>query len=243
MSFYISFVHAQDIKKPEASTNLKPLKFVKEEVTDIFQKGKTWIIDEQFALKHKSKPIDHAPFALSLMPTSEGKIFYKTRPEVAELIRISLQTPDKKLAESIRFTTITITDTVNMDARLSKAAEIMQKQIVPGFAKGQKDFTVNQIYKTKVGPYDAAAVLGKITLKDDSTLFIKTVSILREKNTKGLIAIMLLDPSTGKKEQLMTRLKNGYMQQVLHSMRFLKQKPKTEDKPTETPKEETHKKE
>ena len=210
--------------KPSEPAKLAPLQFIPEKVTDTFQKGKTWVINEKFAAAHKAEPIDHAPFVVSVMPSKEGKLMYLTRPKVSELIRFSFTTKDKKLAESIRFTTLNMPTTMPMDVRLAKSAELLEKQLFPNFATGQKNLAIGKKYKTKVGPYNAAVVLGKLTTKDGSTLFMKAVAILRQNNRQGLIAVMFLDPSSGKKEDLKQRLANGDAQQLLHSVRFLKKK-------------------
>jgi len=213
--------------KPAALPPLPPLQKLEsgiEQVTDIQGKGKIWIIDDAFALKNGAKPIGHTPFSINILTPKSGKVLFLTRPNVPEIIRFNLATDDKKLRQSIRFTTLTIGTNDPMEVRLQKAVQIIEGRLAPRFYDGHKNGSIVKRYKTRIGPYDGVVMLGKLTTKEGNNLFIKFVGILPSNKSTGLVAVMLLDPKQYNKDSINKQLSDGYMQQVLHSVRFLKKK-------------------
>lgn len=207
---------------PTAPT-LTDLRAVEEKVDDMRHKGKLIVVDKAYLRKQGSDEAPDAPFSIVLPKAAADQgIFITGKPKVPEIIRVSLATKDKKLMENIRFTSLKVGVKDSSKLRVQKALAMIESQMVPKFFNGYVGGKIVDRYQTKVGPYDAGVLLGQMSGKDDKKYFVKFVAIIQPGKADGLVAVMMLDPSTGDPQKLQQRLNNGYVQQVLHTLRFEK---------------------
>lgn len=209
---------------PASPANGKPpaLRTIVEKVNDIQGKGKFYTIDEAFATNNGAKGGDHRPFTVVIPPSKLGKAIPGARPDVVDIARFSLVSEDGKLLESIRFFSLNSIPNVAMDKRLERIAATIEAKMVSKFFSAHKEGKIGMRYRTKVGPYDAACLLGRMTASDGTMLYIKFVALLAENEKQGIGAVMLLNPTGDKPENVKNRLQNGFAQQVLHSVLFKK---------------------
>lgn len=205
---------------PAQDNKLPALNSIIEKVTDIQGKGKQLSVDEEFAKKNGAKPGGHRSFSIVVPDSELGKAMINARPKIKDMVRLTLVGKGDKMLESIRFTGITIGTNDPMPKRLQRAASLVEKQMVPKFFAGRKNAKIGMRYRTKVGPYEAACLLGRFTAEDGTMLYIKFVAILDEKNPAGTLAIMLLNPTGDKPLNIKKRLQDGFAQRVLHSVRL-----------------------
>ncbi|MFK7911558.1 MAG: hypothetical protein AB8F34_13305 [Akkermansiaceae bacterium] len=205
---------------PAEPSKLPALETITEKVTDIRDTGKLHTIDDAFAKKNGAEPGRQRAFTIAVPKEYEGRVIMQTRPKVKEAIRFT-QAIQNKLHESARLTGLTIPVGKPMEHRLQTAAALIEKQSVPAFFKGKKDGKIGMRYRTKVGPYAAACLLGRFTAEDGTIFYIKFVAILEEKNPQGLLAVMLLNPTGDQPLNIKKRMQDGFAQQVLHSIRFV----------------------
>ncbi len=212
------------LKMPASSNTekLPVLDIITEKVTDIQGKGQVFTIDEAFAVKNGAKPGGHRPFTVVTPSTKTGKIFMQARPKLKDMVRFTLVGEENKMLESIRFTGVSINKDAPIEKRLQRAAALIEAKMVPAFMAAHKDGKIGMRYRTKVGPYNAACLLGRFTASDGTMFFIKFVAILPENEAAGLVAVMLLNPTGDDPMNIKTRLQNGVVQQILHSVRFKK---------------------
>lgn len=207
--------------KPPAEQPAPKLKAIGEKVTDIRGKGQEFTIDDAFAKANGAAPGGHRPFTVNVPKSELGTMAMQARPKVKEVVRFSLvDRGGKKLLESIRFTGMTSPAGVPMEQRLAHMAALVEKQMVPAFFKGHKDGRIGMRYRTKVGPYDAACLLGRMTAADGTMFYVKFVAIVPGNGPRGIVAVMLLNPTGDNPGNIKKRLQDGFAQQVLHSLRF-----------------------
>lgn len=210
-----------DPKASAVPTELPVLKLVPEKVTDIQGKGKKVTIDEAFAKKNGAEPGGHVPFTLELPRAKAGqKVLAIARPKVPELVRYTLVEGEKTMKQSIRFARLKMGAEEPMEKRLQRSAALLESGMVPKFFAGHQSGKIGQRYRTKVGPYDAACLLGMLTSKDGAPMYIKFVAILPEGKPEGLVAVMVLNPKGDKPEEVKKELSDGFVQQILHSVRL-----------------------
>lgn len=203
--------------------DLSNLKFVEEKVKDVRHTGKLIVVDQAYLKKQGAKDVLPAPFSI-VIPRGLGtnKVFITGKPKVPELIRVTLATKDKQFLESIRFASLRIPPEQPQKQRIISALTLIEQQTVPQFFKGYVGGKVGGRYMTKVGPYDAGVILAQMSTKEGKKLYVKFVTILEKGHTDGLMAVMMLDPATNTAEETQERLRNGVVQQLLHTLRFEK---------------------
>ncbi len=203
--------------------DLSNLKFVAEKVKDVRHTGKLIVVDQAYLKKQGADEALPAPFSI-VIPKGLGtnKIYITGKPKVPELIRVSLATKDKQFLESIRFAGLKIPPEQPQKQRIISALTLIEQQTVPKFFKGYVGGKVGGQYMTKVGPYDAGVLLAQMSTKEGKKLYVKFVAILEKGHGEGLMAVMMLEPSTNTVEETQERLRNGVAQQVLHTLRFEK---------------------
>jgi len=194
------------------------LKFVEEKVDDITGKGELFKVNDAFATKRGSDHKVKAPFSVTL-PTSKH-VLILGHPQVPETVRFTLSNDKKDYLESVRFTSLSVATTAPMEARLQRANSLLEKQMVPKFMKSYKDPKIVGRYKTKVGPYDAAVTIAQMTHEDGRKFFVKFVGLLQEGKADGVAIVLMLNGSAGDPATLKDRLRNGFAQKVMHSIRF-----------------------
>lgn len=204
---------------PEAPVaKLHELKFVEEKVDDITGKGKLFKVDAEFATNKGSNHKIPAPFSVTLPVSDHVKIM--GHPQVPETVRFTLTNDNKEYLESARFTSLSVATSAPMPARLQRVNSLLEEQMVPKFTKSYKDPKIVGRYKTKVGPYDAAVTVAQMTHEDGRKFFVKFVGILQEGKSDGIAVVLMLNGSAGDPGTLEERLRNGFAQQVMHSIRF-----------------------
>ncbi|BDS07586.1 hypothetical protein NT6N_26260 [Oceaniferula spumae] len=212
--------------KPDAEVpakeagKLHDLKFVKETVDDARAKGKIFNVDADFALKNGSDVAIKVPFSVALPQTDFVMVL--GRPKVPETVRFTLSNEKKEYLESIRFTSMTMGTQYPMDVRLQRACAMLESQMVQKFFDGYKDPKIVGRYKTKVGPYNAAVIVSQMTHQDGRKFFVKFVGLLQDGKPDGVAIVLMLNGSVGDPATMKDRLRNGFAQQVLHSIRFTK---------------------
>ena len=208
---------------PAPIQDLTNIKFVAEKVKDVRHTGKLIVVNKAYLKKQGSDEAIAAPFSI-VIPKNLGtnKVYITGKPKVAELIRVSLATKDKEFMESIRFASLKIPSEQPQKQRITRALALIEKQVVPKFFKGYVGGKVGGRYMTKVGPYDAGVILAQMSTKEGKKLYVKFVVILEKGHAEGLMSVMTLDPLNNTKEETQERLRNGIVQQVLHTLRFEK---------------------
>ncbi|MBK1831256.1 hypothetical protein JIN77_10995 [Verrucomicrobiaceae bacterium R5-34] len=199
---------------------LPPLRTIEEKVDNITGKGKLVNVDASFAKSKGSDKIIAAPFSVTL-PTTEH-VMIMGHPQVPETVRFTLTNADKEYLQSVRFTSLAVDPTAPMNARVHRAVTLLEKQMVPKFFQGYQDAKIIGRYQTKVGPYHAGIIVTQMAHQDGRKFFVKFAGILQEGKAEGAAAVLMLNGSAGEPNSLKDRLRNGFAQQVMHSIRFAK---------------------
>ena len=206
----------------------KELKFVEENVGDMklpggevkgLRVGKKIEFDQAWATEHQA-PLDR-PFEV-IVPKGQ-RIFVsfhdksKGRPELAN---IQFATEDKQLAENIRLTPINVPAEPPMDERLHILASLLMRDGVKMATAGWPKSAAKQIYKTKVGDYDAVVVHGFMQDPERGEYFFKLTGILQKGENEGLMAFAMIDPKLSDVKTPADLGSKGQALKVLHSIRF-----------------------
>jgi hypothetical protein len=181
-------------------------------------------VDEAFTAKHENKP-PSAPFKviaskdLGLRVLAGGK-----KTGVPELLRLTL--PDAggtKAAEILRFGQLYMKQSTAAE-RMQEAVQVLRKGAFPMFTQGFEKARELEIYRTKVGSYEAVVMHIEMTKPvSGEEYLVKAVVIPHPSKDGGVVGFLMADKALSEVKTLEDLSSKGVGLRMLHSLKFIEE--------------------